>query len=81
MAIFTTSPATSSFGGLNAMPTPEGVPVGDDVAGLEGERRREMLDQGEAIEDQLLRARLLPQLAVDPGAQAERMGIGDLVRA
>src|SRR5882724_3160286 len=46
---------------------------GDDVARLEREGGREVLDQREGVEDELRRVRILAQLAVHPGAEAERV--------
>src|SRR5262245_25601139 len=43
------------------------------VTRFEREGSREMLDLGEAVEDQLPRVRVLAQLAVDPCAQLERV--------
>src|SRR4029453_3157545 len=49
------------------------------VARFEREGGGEMLDLGEAVEDQLARVRVLAQLAVDPCAQLEGVRIADLV--
>ena len=38
-----------------------------------------MLDDCETVEDEMPGIRFLAQLAIDPGAQRERMGIGDFI--
>jgi hypothetical protein len=47
------------------MPTPPGVPGRDDVARLEREGRADELDQERDVEDEVVRVRLLADLAVD----------------
>src|SRR4051794_11953626 len=51
----------------------------DQVAGLEGDRLLQEADEVGDAEDQVRRARVLAQLAVDPRAQLEVLDIGDLV--
>src|SRR5580698_10113714 len=51
----------------------------DDGAGLERERRREVLDHLGAAEDQVGGRRVLAQLAIDPGTDPELSGVTDLV--
>src|SRR5216683_5702438 len=52
----------------------------NDRAGQQREHRRQRLDAGEAVENEMLRVRMLPLLAVDPRMQFERMRVRNLVR-
>src|SRR6266446_7154972 len=51
----------------------------NDRAGQQREHRRQRLDAGEAIENEMLRVRVLSLLAVDPRMQFERMRVRNLV--
>ena len=66
--------------GVEAHPDPGRRPRRDDVTGLEGEDGRQVLDLLPAREDHVVGRRVLAQFPVDPGAQAEAMGVTDLVR-
>src|SRR5262245_8991461 len=55
-------------------------PGRDDQARLEREHGRERLDAAIAVEEKLIRVRVLALLAVHPGAQLELVRIRDLVR-
>src|SRR5262249_14199657 len=52
----------------------------DQVAGLEGEDLREIRDQLVDPEDELAGGRVLHGLAVEPQADAQVVGVGDLIR-
>src|SRR5277367_6213292 len=51
----------------------------DDSPGQQRENRRQRLDLREAIEDEVLRVRMLALFAVDERLQVERMRIADFV--
>src|SRR6266581_2857167 len=75
----TTSPGTRKRGGFIAIPIPPGVPVATTSPGSSVKGGGQVLDQREAVEDELLRVRLLPQLAVHPRPDAERVRVAQLV--
>ena len=75
----TRSPTFKQTRRLHRHADPAGRSRRDHVARLEREPGREVLDQREAVEDQVLRVRVLAQLVVHPGAQAQAVGIADLV--
>ena len=77
----TVEPAFRHRGGSITKPTPAGVPVAMMVPGSKRERRRQVGDQLPAVGDHLLGRRVLAQVAVDPGADAEIVRIADLVGA
>src|SRR5688572_25837214 len=58
---------------------PAGRARGDDVAGLQGEGRRQVLDHLPAVEDELVGGRVLTEVVADPGAQAEAVRVAELV--
>ena len=71
----TRSPGFSHGRPSIAAAMPDGRAGGDHVARLERARLREDLDLPEAVEDQLVGVGLLAQLAVDVGADAERVRV------
>ena len=79
-SIRTTSPGFRYFGGLKPIPTPAGVPVAIRSPGSSVMPARDRLDQRRDVEDQVGDRRVLPQLAVDVGAQPQARRIRDLVR-
>ena len=79
MAILTRSPEARNFGGSIAMPTPLGVPVRIRSPGASVQVCSDEVDELLAAEDQIRGARVLAQLAVDPGLQAQVAGVGQLV--
>ena len=67
-------------GRVEAHPDPGRGARRDDVTGLEGEDGGQVLDLLPAREDHVVGGRVLAQVVVHPGAQAEAMGVTDLVR-
>ncbi len=79
MAILTRSPELRNRGGSKCHPDAVGSAGEDQVTRAQRACLGDEVDQLPTAEDQVRGAAVLAQLAVDPGAQSQVTGVGDLV--